>query len=515
MLIKLHMAICLGLLSCAGAAAAALLDTIGVTPVRNEDATLTGDGVRAAQPEGSESPSHWQVNPAAVSQPVSLFTWISGDGSSTAYPNSLGLESGHANAVGINFYGASGGVAPGIASLDNYEATHFAITVVPSLTPIRARVVSQSFVGGLSLPLGQSTESQYDNYAATYNTIIVSGAGNGGPPQQPSTAYNLISVAAFGGASSVGPTTNGGRAKPDITAPAGATSFSTPLVSGVAALLLQSAARNDAGPGTATTATNAATIKTLLLNGAVKPANWTNGTTSPLDARYGAGIVNAYNSWLQLRGGKRAFIEATSVSTGGNHLPGSNPNNVPVRRGWDHNTVSSSILNDGVNHYYFTLAATQAERFSLTATLVWQRRVSQSGINNLDLFLYDTESNNLVASCQSGVDNVEHLFLANLPAGRYDLQVLKRGGIGTISPSETYALAFDFQPVKLSLASVGNSVRIAWPVSASGFGLQTTASITVTNGWGTVSTTPVQTNGQFVVETPATDNQQFFRLVRP
>ena len=72
-----------------------MLDTIGVTPVRNEDVSLTGAGVRAAQPEASESPSHWQVNPAVVSQPVSLFTWTSSDGSSTTYPNSLGQESGH------------------------------------------------------------------------------------------------------------------------------------------------------------------------------------------------------------------------------------------------------------------------------------------------------------------------------------------------------------------------------------------------------------------------------------
>lgn len=512
---KDHLATWLALLSWVGFTSAALLDTIGVTSVRNEDATLTGAGIRAAQPEGSVAPSQWQVNPAAVSQPVGLFTWTSGDGSSTTYPNSLGAESSHADAVGVNFYSLSAGVSPGIASMDNYEATHFAITMVPSLTPIRAHVVNQSFVGGLSLPLGQSTESQYDTYAATYNTIIVSGAGNGGPPQQPSTAYNLISVGAFGGASSVGPTTNGGRAKPDITAPAGATSFSTPLVAGVAALLMQSATRNDAGPGTAATATNAVTIKALLLNGAIKPADWTNGPSAPLDARYGAGIVNAYNSWLQLLDGKRTFIESTSPSAGGNHFPGGNPNNVPVRRGWDHNTVSSSILNDGVNHYYFTLAATQSARFSLTATLAWQRRVSQTGINNLDLFLYDTANNNLVAAGQSGVDNVEHLFLPNLPAGRYDLQVLKRGGLSTVSASETYALAFDFQPVRISLTRSGNNLQVGWPVSASGFTLQTTTSNSVTNGWVAAGEAPVQTNGQYVVQIAPTNSQQFFRLARP
>jgi hypothetical protein len=283
----------------------------------------------------------------------------------------------------------------------------------------------------------------------------------------------------------------------------------------VAALLLQSAVRSDAGPGTAATATNATTIKALLLNGAVKPANWTNGPVSPLDARYGAGIVNAYNSWLQLRGGRRAFIESTSSSAGGEHFPGNNQNNVPVPRGWDHNTVSSSILNDGVNHYYFSLAATQSARFSLSATLVWQRRLNQTGINNLDLFLYDTANNSLVAVSQSNVDNVEHLFLPNLPAGRYDLQVLKRGGLGTVSLSEIYALAFDFQPVKLTLTKAGNALRVAWPVSASGFTLQTTTSSSLTNAWATAPGTPGQTNGQCVIQFAPTNSQRYFRLARP
>lgn len=513
MSIKRHLAICLGLLFCCGPVSAALLDTIGVTPVRNEDASLTGAGIRVAQPEGSVAPSQWQVNPAAVAQPTSLFTWISGGGSSTTYPNALGQESGHANAVGYYFYGSAAGVAPGIASVDNYEGGHFFNTVVPTLTAIRARVVNQSFVTG-SLPPPTTVESQYDNYVATHNTLIASGAGNEGSPSPPSTAYNVISVGAFGGLSATGPTSNG-RAKPDLTAPAEVTSYATPLVAGVAALLLQSAARNDAGAGTAATATNAASLKALLLNGAVKPVNWTNGPVSPLDARYGAGIVNAYNSWLQLLGSKRAFVEATSSSAGGNHFPGNHPNNVPVPRGWDYNTVSSSVLNDGVNHYYFSLAATQSARFSLSATLVWQRRLNQTGINNLDLFLYDTANNNLVAVSQSSVDNVEHLFLPNLPAGRYDLQVLKRGGLGTVNASETYALAFDFQPVKLSLTRAGNILRLAWPVSASGFSLQTTTSSSLTNGWVVAGDIPVQTNGQYVVQLAPTNSQRFFRLSRP
>lgn len=220
-------------------------------------------------------------------------------------------------------------------------------------------------------------------------------------------------------------------------------------------------------------------------------------------------------SWRQLLGGKRTLIESTSPGVGGNHFPTGNPNSVPVPRGWDLNTLSTSILNDGVNHYYFTLDAAQAARYSLTATLVWNRHASQSGINNLDLFLYDTANSNLVVSSQSSVDNVEHLFLPSLPAGRYDLQVLQHGGLGTISASESYALAFDFEPVKLAIAAAGSNVLVSWPVSAAGFNLQTTADVNAANGWSAVTVAPGQTNGQYVVQAGVANAQQFFRLKRP
>ena len=490
---------------------ASQLDAIGVTSVRKEDASLTGSAIHAAQPEGG-SPT-WEVNPAAVGQPTNLFTWISSSGSSSTYTNSLGQESVHADAVGNNFYGAVSGVAPDIASLDNYEASYFLLTVVPSLSAIRAQVVNQSFIESSSLPIGPTTESQYDNYVATYNTIIVSGAGNSGPPQPPATAYNVIAVGAYGGASSIGPTTNGARAKPDITAPASATSFSTPLVAGSAALLLQSAARGDAGSGSAATATNAITIKALLLNGAVKPSDWTNGPASPLDARYGAGVVNAYNSWRQLRGGRQPHIESTSPGVGGDHFPAGNSNNIAVRHGWDSGSISASLFNDAVNHYYFRLDPAEAGGFSLSATLVWLRHASQSSINNLDLFLYDAVTSNLLASSQSSVDNVEHLFLPKLPAGRYDLQVLEHGGLGT--SSETYALAFDFEPVRLDIARAANGVTISWPVSAAGFSLESASDLQGVSSWSSIAAAPVQTNGQYVVELPLTNNLQFLRLTRP
>src|SRR5262249_1545219 len=147
-------------------------------------------------------------------------------------------------------------------------------------------------------------------YAARYGTLFITGAGNSGSVSSPATCYNGMGVAAYGGNSSIGPTSDG-RSKPDITAPASLTSFSTPQVSGAAAVLLQAANRNDAGAGTAADAGDARTLKALLMNGAEKPSDWAHTATAPLDARYGAGVLNLWNSYRQLRGGKQAFAIST------------------------------------------------------------------------------------------------------------------------------------------------------------------------------------------------------------
>src|SRR6185369_13748218 len=57
-----------------------VLDTIGVTSLRSVSPGLVGTGIPVAQAEAGD-PS-WEVNPAAVGQPVSLFTWTSASGSS-------------------------------------------------------------------------------------------------------------------------------------------------------------------------------------------------------------------------------------------------------------------------------------------------------------------------------------------------------------------------------------------------------------------------------------------------
>src|SRR5437879_1521371 len=106
-------------------------DPIGANLLSAVTTNLNGAGVRVAQPEAG-SPN-WQVNPAVVGQSPTLFTYFSSSGSSSTFPNALGSESGHADAVGAIFYGIPGGVATNVPHIDNYEATYFALTVVPTL----------------------------------------------------------------------------------------------------------------------------------------------------------------------------------------------------------------------------------------------------------------------------------------------------------------------------------------------------------------------------------------------
>ena len=505
------------------------LDTIGVTVLRQVDPTLNGSGVKVAQPEYSNpGVGDFEVNPASVGQPVNLFTYISTNGAvATGFTNGVGVESRHADEVGKNFYGvtydlvtnATFGVATNVAHVDNYDADYFFNNIINIMFPpaIPARIVNQSF----AFDLGEEStvDPAYDNYAANHNTIFASAVGNGGAVLPPGTGYNCIAIGVYGTSSGTGPTADG-RCKPDITAPdladaplgGSANSYSIPYVAGAAAVLVQAANRGDGGSNT-NAAGDLRTIKALLLDGAVKPDGWTNGTATPLDARYGAGLVNVFNSWEQLKGGKHAFIESTTNSSGGAHPPGASTGNEPTLAGWDYNAISTQTTNDTVNHYYFNLAAGNA--FTFTATLVWNKQYKATSINNLNLFLYNAANSNLVTCSTSMVDNVEHIFLPGLPAGRYDLQVLKRGSATQVSAIETNALAFEIFNLTLSVQLTNGDAVISWPVAPTGFQLQSATSLTPAVSWTSVTNAVSIAGNQNVVTLPVAGGSQFFRLISP
>ena len=471
---------------------ASILNQIGATQLAAMHPNLNGAGVVVAQVEAGGN--NFEADPNAVAQPTAgLLTYINSTGaSSTTYSSAAG--SGHANMVGNFFYGGAGyGVAAGVAHVYNYNSSYFLRDVVggnstntpvlpaPSTAgavanptpptadgdapPIPAKVVNQSFIitPSANSPMTPVPETyyniQYDNYTDLYGTIFVSGVGDGTYTQTfpnseinpPATAYNSIAVGAYGGQTGVGPTTDG-RSKPDIVAPGSATSYTTALVSGAATLLVQAGSRGtgySAGDGFtpstyATAATDERTIKALLLNGAVKPAGWSQtytnavgGTqTGALDPRYGAGVLNVYNSYQQLAAGREA-----PTSTGTGVSGGAEKSAV----GWDFNTISTASQ---VNTYEFNLAAVPSgSSYTLTTTLVWNVGLTpydgMQSLNNLQLQLFGPNGQ-LIGASASLVDNVQELYLQNLTAGQYNLVVTGIPG-GVFGAATPYALAFNFQ----------------------------------------------------------------------
>jgi hypothetical protein len=502
------------------AARASNLDTIGVTLLQAVTTNINGTGIRVGQAEAGAP--YWEVDPgaSAVGQPTNLFTYFYSASpylsvsTATTFTNSLGLESGHADGVAGNFYGMSGGVATNVVHVDNYEATAFINYYVNQGHSISDRVVNQSFTAGT---YDTNLDQIYDNYAARYNTLFVSGAGfNGSPVYSPATCYNGIGVGVSDPPSPpppYGPTSDG-RSKPDLVAPGQYSSYTTPYVSGAAALLMQAGLRGDGGSST-NAAADLRTVKALLLNGAIKPADWTNSPSSPLNPFYGAGVLNVFNSYEQLAGGRQGYIVSTSVSAGGAHPPTGASGTVSTLSGWDFNTNTSSFSSDGVNHYYFNITnGVSNATFTATATLVWNRQRNQSGINSLNLFLYNAANSNLVAVSTSAVDNVEHIFVPNLAQGRYDLQVWKAGG-SFVSSSETYALAFEFFSMPLDIARSGTNVVLQWQLYPAGFVLESATNLNPPVSWNTNGPAPVVTNNQNSLVVGVTNTSQFFRLWRP
>jgi len=505
-------------------------DAIGLSALRAITTNLDGSGIRVAQPEASEvlgaSPSVFELKPSAVGQPTSLFSYYcstnqggSGliygrgwDSVATVYPNPVGSESGHAENVGADFYGTVFGVATNVAHVDNYDALSFLEDYVIPGAPIAARVINQSYTFGV---YNSTYDQWYDDYAAEYGVLFISAAGtNGSPVFSPATCFNGIAVGVYNSSNSpVGPTEGDQRCKPDITAwgnQGGATSYSTPQVAGAATLLLQAGTRGDGGLDT-NSATDLRTVKALLLNGAVKPVGWSNTPATPLDPLYGAGVLNVLNSYEQLACGKQTNGTAEMVTAGADHPPLEQSGTAPLSgqtdasgllRGWDFNTITSSDSQDAVNDYYFAVTnGVAGSNFSATATLVWNRQEFESGINNLGLFLYNTDTGELIDCSTSIVDNVQHVYVPSLPPGYYDLQVWEAGG-GSLPPAEAYGLAFEFFTVTAQVAPAGTNMVVSWPVYPAGFEVVAATNFMSTNWMALTNVPPVIVGNQYQLTLP-------------
>lgn len=531
-------------------------DETGVKLFRLATTNLYGNGIRVAQAEAeaSTNPPAFEVSPANAGAPAGIFTYQSALGASSSYPNSVGTNSGHAERVAQFLYGTvspgdtPGGIATNLAHVDvidaNYFINNYVYLSLIGQVNLGDPLINQSFsfadtVAGnpSSTNFQEAIDMAYDNYAAQFNVLFFSSAGTTGTPAAPGTAYNSISVASYngpdnaGGNSATGPTVDNGRCKPEISAPDQNTSFAIPQVTGAAAVLMQAGLRGDGGRNT-NAAVDIRTLKALLLNGAVKQSDWTNGPNAPLDARFGAGMLNLYNSYRLLAAGQQTNAVSVSVTTGTAHPPTGATNTIPGLYGWNFATNTSSSTADAIHHYYFNVTNSGAAAFLTTATLVWNRHINSKfatiaypytvapniiGINNLRLYLYNTANSNLVTCSTSLVNNVQHFYVPALAPGRYDLQVWKAGGSGTISTAEPYALAFAFVPRPvLTMGRDGTNVTVTWPAFPAGFLAQAVTNFTASPAWSTNGLLGFAvTNQQIVLPLPPTNRARFFRLNSP
>ena len=377
----------------------------------------TGAGVAVSQIEASLSQSSLIYMPDTTSPEFTGKTFTRMSGVSTV--------SGHANSVASYFYGRSLSLAPDVSAISVYEANAWIYsgflktnTLVAPLTESRS-IQNHSWVGSLGSTALDTDALRRLDYAIQQNDFLACvGLNNGsgsGLPTLLASAYNVIAVGLTDGNHSSGTAVidpiaagNPGRVKPEIVAPMFATSFATPLVGSAGAMLWQTAPA--AGK-------HSVSLKAMLLAGATKEqfANWSRTAAQPLDARFGAGQLNVSQSYHILAAGQQPASASLSVN----------------RRGWDYNTSSLTE-----RQYYFDIpVADGSPRFS--ATLTWHRVIADtlpgpswgnlsSTLANLSLRIYQASGftkGALVDESASTVDNVEHLYLTSLPAGRYVMEV--------------------------------------------------------------------------------------------
>ncbi len=369
--------------------------------------------------------------------------------------------SGHAQRVASILTGRRG-IAPKLKRLDCFAVNHWMtqgyLNLAAPREPLHGadspRVFSHSWIASdaaRAVPVLRRVDWAIDKH----DVVMCVGINNGKDSLMPPTlagSYNAIAVGVDNGNSSGGGTTveGAGRAKPDLVAPGNMTSFSTPAVAACAAILLQWAdgmvvdGHRDAN--------RAETIKAVLLAGATKHRTWTPAPGRPLDDHLGAGRVNLDHSLRILDGGQ---------------------------------TTPGSRITRGKAWAYATLPPRQTHRYILqvperigglgevSIALTWHRRIdgqtiafksstnpdgpqrslwySAPRLADLDLRLVridaDGQTVSTVAESTSRIDNVEHLYLKELPVGRYALEVTRDPDHEQLGDEAwDYALAWRLEP---------------------------------------------------------------------
>ena len=376
-----------------------------------------------------------------------------------------GPYSGHATAVGKNFYGNTSSMAPGIGTIDACLADDWLDTgflrVTSNFRPLSSpsRIANHSWIGSYNDTAANSVLLRRIDWVAEFDEFIqVVGQKNSASTNSPllASAYNVIAVGKTDGINGRGTPVldtiyTAGRTRPHLVAPFATSSSATPVVAAAAAVLVDLGHNNSSlsTDPVVTETTNregmtvynaerSEVIKAALMAGADRlttngsspnitdyRSDTANRSTNGLDMRYGAGQINIYSSYHIIAAGEQNSDEDDIAGSGdvGDF-------------GFDFDPAFGGASGSNTTASY--RFATGASPVILSAALVWNLYINAGNGNgfsgtatlrDLDLFLYDvTNGTELLIDSTSSNENTENLWLA-LNAGRnYLLQVKTKSG---------------------------------------------------------------------------------------
>ena len=401
-------------------------------------------------------------------------------------------SSWHATMVALYGFGVNFGMAPGALDLELFEAAHWLAsgflqgTSVAPPAEVLAKIINNSW-GSSGVGAANQQMRKLDYAIDERGLFVASGVNNGaGPLDSPlvSHSFNGLAVGRSDGQHRAGPTLTGfdrpGRMKPELVAPAPATSFATPLVSGAAALLVETA-RTWPGLAGDPDAERPEVLKAVLMAGAEHRTGWSNGapqsgdergaTRTPLDPLWGADELDIDHAHWILSGGAQPSSATAQEALAAPHA------------GWERVTTYA-----GSSRYWRFDVERSKPVVSVVAT--WNRQ-SAVGFAAFTRPEYDLELWELSADGQlrelvgergrlafrsgnvrsaSEVDNVEHLYLEGLAPGAYVLELRRKPDF---LPRAHVAVAWELRcgdPLAFgvgTLHSAGRRTNLGWTGFAS------------------------------------------------
>lgn len=353
--------------------------------------------------------------------------------------------SNHATVVAQRFFGNSTSMSGEIDAIDVYESVDWLlegflrVNREPFPAVETSRIQNHSWAGAfdeIEYNIEAVRRLDYAIGRDGFLAVVALRNDTGQVPALMAHAYNVITVGRMDGSHSRDGTwfEGAGRNRPDLVAPGGLfTSYSAPVVSSAAALLLEEA---DHTPALANARHDPRVIRAILMAGASKDPfpEWSRAADRPLDEVFGAGRLAVDGSYRILTGGEHG-------PEGGGTLPAS---------GWSAGEVASNQTAT----YAISLERAQG---TFTAHLAWNRVVGiPNDLNFADVDIWmprfelrlfkatDGMPGEEVQSSVDMVNNNQHLFLRDLPAGEYLLRIERTDGLALLEAG--YALAWDAVP---------------------------------------------------------------------